>query len=78
MTPKKNTLFYAILWTLAYIVILFVFEDSKPIDILYILPLIIMYLIMYKISDKIDIRYANFIFKMIPLLFLIIMKLLLG
>ena len=61
MTPKKECLFNAILSLLATIILIFNIDALKPIDILYVLPLIIMYLIMYKISDKIDIRYAHII-----------------
>lgn len=77
MTPKKRALYYAILIAILNLVCYFIFDDIELVGIFYSLPLIIIYLIMYKVSDYIDIRYANIIVNaVIPLGYLMIINLL--
>ena len=56
MTPKKKSKFYAISCFILTIVFYFMFGLS---EVLYPLAFAIMYLIMYKVSDYIDIRIAD-------------------
>jgi len=73
MTPKEHSIFYAIVCFCLAIISYFMLSLT---EVIYSLAFAIMYLIMYKVSDRIDIRLADILIK--ALLPLCLIKLLIA